>query len=107
MSSSPQSHHYDQQQLESLGPSSSSPSSSPPVLEELASSLDRGHRALSDIATGPFKSTQQALSQTHSNLHFTARQLSDSTQNLVRTQSTIETLIIKIKNAQEFLSPTN
>ncbi|KAF9351878.1 hypothetical protein BGX26_010175 [Mortierella sp. AD094] len=72
-------------------------------LKDLAVSLDKTHRALSDLSAGPFMTTLQALDQTSFNLQSTSRLLSDSEQNLNRSQANIEALVTKIKNAKDFL----
>ncbi|CAO3570217.1 unnamed protein product [Mortierella alpina] len=83
---------------------SRSASASPvPVQGALVSSLDNAHASLSDLAAAPLTTTHQALDQTRSGLHSTARLLSDATQNLVRSQRNMQTLIHNIKNVQEFL----
>ncbi|KAF9364286.1 hypothetical protein BGX34_001993 [Mortierella sp. NVP85] len=74
-----------------------------PVLKDLAQSLDKAHGALSDIATAPFLGTQQALDQTNLLLQSTAKNLSDSTQNLVKFQTNLQALVNRIKDAREFL----
>ncbi|KAF9114775.1 hypothetical protein BGX27_009896 [Mortierella sp. AM989] len=74
-----------------------------PSVKDLTASIDKTHRALSDLSTGPFMTTLQALDQTSFNLQSTSRLLSDSAQNLNRSQANIEALVIKIKNAKEFL----
>ncbi|KAG0276977.1 hypothetical protein BGZ95_006731 [Linnemannia exigua] len=71
---------------------------------QLPESLDRAHAALSTVLTAtPFSTTDEALGQTSSHLQLTARYLNDSTDNLVRSQTQLATLVSRIQHVREFL----
>ncbi|KAG0376183.1 hypothetical protein BGX24_008153 [Mortierella sp. AD032] len=71
---------------------------------QLPETLDRAHEALSTVLTAtPFSTTDEALGQTSSDLQLTARYLTDSADNLVRSQTQLATLVSRIQYVREFL----
>lgn len=70
----------------------------------LPETLDRAHEALSTILTAtPFSTTDEALDQTSAHLDSTARYLKESSDNVVRSQNQLATLVSRIQYVKEFL----
>ncbi|KAF9087518.1 hypothetical protein BGX29_005262 [Mortierella sp. GBA35] len=70
---------------------------------ELAETLGRAHETLSALTATPFSATDEALEQTSTHLHSTARYLTDSNENLIQAQTQLATLVSRIQYVKEFL----
>ncbi|KAF9926588.1 hypothetical protein FBU30_003836 [Linnemannia zychae] len=71
---------------------------------KLSETLDKAHEALSTILmAAPFSTADAALEQTSAHLQLTVRCLSDSYDQLARSQSHLTALVSHIQHFKEFL----